>query len=101
MKRNKMIAVFVLATLGAGAAAVAAQHSENDAVAIGNAKVTLVDAVGIAQRHAAGQASRAEFEHGKQGWIYEVEVVSGNKVFDVQVDAVKGTILSSAEDKDD
>jgi len=48
-------------------------------MAIRNAKLSLVDAVGIAQRHASGQASRAEFETGKQGSVYEVEVVSGGK----------------------
>lgn len=100
-KISLFVAIAIAVAMGAGAAAVAAQHGENDAVAIGNAKVTLVDAVGIAQRHASGQASRAEFEHGKQGWVYDVEVVSGAKVFDVRVDAANGTVLSSAEDKAD
>jgi uncharacterized membrane protein YkoI len=35
------------------------------------------------------------------GWVYDVEVVTGTKVFDVRVDANKGTILSSAEDQAD
>lgn len=70
-------------------------------MAIRNAKLSLVDAVGIAQRHASGQASRAEFEHTKQGWVYDVEVVSGSKVFDVTVDAAKDAVLSSTEDKAD
>lgn len=101
MNRNKVIFMTVAIALGAGAAAFAAQNGENDAVAIRNAKLSLVDAVGIAQRHASGQASRAEFEKTRQGWVYEVEVVSGGKVFDVHVDATKGTVLSSAEDKAD
>lgn len=101
MNRNKMIALFVVGGLGAAAAALAAQNGENDAVAIGNAKVTLVDAVGIAQRHASGQASRAEFENSSQGWVYDVEVVSGRKVYDVRIDAAKGTVLSSNEDEAD
>lgn len=33
--------------------------------------------------------------------MYEVEVVSGAKVFDVKIDADKGTVISSAEDKAD
>lgn len=101
MNRNKVISLAVLVALGGGAAAFAAQNGENDAVAIRNARINLVDAVGIAQRHAGGQASRAEFENSKQGWVYEVEVVSGGKVYDVRVDAAKGTVLSSAEDKAD
>jgi uncharacterized membrane protein YkoI len=101
MNRNKVISLAVVIALGAGAAAFAAQNGENDAVAIRNAKLSLVDAVGIAQRHASGQASRAEFENSKQGWVYDIEVVSGSKVFDVRVDAAKGTVLSSAEDQAD
>ena len=101
MNRNNVVSSVVVIALSAGAAAFAAQNGENDAMAIRHAKVTLLDAVGIAQRHASGQASRAEFEHAKQGWVYDVEVVSGSKVFDVRVDAAKGTVLSSAEDKDD
>jgi uncharacterized membrane protein YkoI len=101
MNRNKVLSMVVVIALGAGAAAFAAQNGENDALAIRNAKLSLVDAVGIAQRHASGQASRAAFEHSKQGWIYDVEVVSGRKVFDVRVDATKGTVLSSSEDKAD
>jgi uncharacterized membrane protein YkoI len=101
MNRNKVISLVVVIALGAGAAAFAAQNGENDAVGIRNAKLSLVDAVGIAQRHASGQASRAEFENTKQGWVYDIEVVSGRKVLDVRVDATKGTVLSSSEDKSD
>jgi uncharacterized membrane protein YkoI len=101
MNRNKVISLVVVIALGAGAAAFAAQNGENDAVEIRNAKLSLVDAVGIAQRHASGQASRAEFENTKQGWVYDIEVVSGRKVLDVRVDAIKGTVLSSSEDKSD
>ena len=54
-----------------------------------------------AEQHAQGKASRAEYEDSKQGWVYDVEVVSGSKVFDVKVDANKGTVLSSAEDDAD
>ncbi len=50
---------------------------------------------------ASDKASRAEYENSKQGWVYDVEVVSGAKVFDVRVDADKGTVISSAEDKAD
>lgn len=101
MNRSNVISLVAVIALGAGAAAFAGQHGENDATSIRNAKLSLVDAVGIAQRHASGQASRAEFENTKRGWVYDVEVVSGAKVFDVRVDAAKGTVLTSSEDKAD
>jgi uncharacterized membrane protein YkoI len=85
-----------------GAVAYAAQGGmENDAMAISTAKIQLAQAVTVAEQHANGKASRAEFENSKQGWIYDVEVVSGAKVFDVRVDSTKGTVISSVEDKAD
>lgn len=51
----------------------------------------------------AGKAVLAEYEkHGIRGpWGYDVEVVVGGKVFDVQVDPNSGAILSSQEDRAD
>ena len=40
-------------------------------------------AITVAEQHVHGRASRAEYEHTKTGWAYDVEVVSGAKVFDV------------------
>ena len=31
-----------------------------------------------AEQHANGKASRAEYENSKQGWVYDVEVISGD-----------------------
>ncbi|WP_431289111.1 PepSY domain-containing protein [Roseateles chitinivorans] len=73
----------------------------NDAVAVTQAKVSLAQAVAVAEQHLNGKASRAEYERTKQGDAYEIEVVNGNKVFDVRVDAEKGVILSSAPDEAD
>jgi uncharacterized membrane protein YkoI len=74
---------------------------ENDAMAINEAKIPLTRAIAVAEQHVNGKASRAQYEDSKQGWIYDVEVVSGVNVFDVKVNANKGTIISSAEDKAD
>jgi uncharacterized membrane protein YkoI len=74
---------------------------ENDALSVTRAKVALPQAVAAAEQHANGKASRAEYENSTLGWVYDVEVVSGAKVFDVKVDAVKGTVISSTEDNAD
>lgn len=93
------IAVAIAAT---GAFAYAAKGGiENDALAIDKARIPLIQAVRVAEQHANGKASRAEYENSKQGGVYDVEVVSGARVFDVRVDADKGTVISSAEDKAD
>lgn len=90
----------LVALVVAGTTATAfAAGAENDALAAANARVSLTQAITAAEQHAAGKATKAEFEYGQQGPIYEVEVVSGSKVFDVRVDADKGAVISSREDK--
>ncbi|WOD14378.1 PepSY domain-containing protein [Paraburkholderia kirstenboschensis] len=102
MYRYTKLSVLAIAIACAGAAAYAAQGSmENDAEAITKARIPLIQAVNAAEQHANGKASRAEFENSKQGWVYDVEVVSGAKVIDVRVDAEKGAVISAAEDKAD
>ncbi len=102
MNRYSKLSLLVLAiTTGSAVPYAASQGMENDAAAITKAKISLTQAVTVAEQHASGKASRAEYENSKNGWLYDVEVVNGSKVFDVKVDADKGTIISSAEDKAD
>ena len=96
------IAIVTTALASLGAVAFAAKTMENDAVPGPPAKVSLVQAIVAAEQHqAGGKATRAEYEKTRAGWVYDVEVVSGAKVFDVRVDADKGTVISSAEDTAD
>ena len=102
MYRYTKLSLLAIAMAMTGAVAFAAKgNAENDALTIANARIPLTQAVTVAEQHANGKASRAEYEHSKQGWVYDVEVVAGARVFDVRVDADKGTVISSAEDKAD
>lgn len=101
MFRTSKLALIALSAAVLAATAYAAGGTGNDALAIVNAKVSLTEAVAVAEKHASGKAVRAEFEQSSQGEFYEIEVVSGSRVFDVKVDAVKGNVISSAEDKVD
>lgn len=98
MHRYTKLSLLAVTIAAAGSIAYATTM-ENDALAIAKAKVSLVQAVTTAEQHAGGKATHAEYENSKQGWVYDVEVVNGTKVFDVRVDADKGTVISSAEDK--
>lgn len=102
MFRYTKLSILAVAMMGAGIAAHAAKPEVDDALAIGKAKISLSQAITAAEQHAKGKAARAEFEPSKKGgYTYDVEVVSGAKVFDVKVDADKGTVISSNEDKAD
>jgi hypothetical protein len=80
-------------------AAIAAD--ENDALQVKNAKISLADAVAAAETKTGGRASKAEFEKSSEGWIYDVEVVAGNVVQDVHVNAETAAVISVAADKTD
>jgi uncharacterized membrane protein YkoI len=100
MYRYTKLSLLVIAIATTGVAAYAATGGmSNDAQAITKARIPLTQAITIAEQHAKGKALRAEYENSKQGWVYDVEVVSGARVFDVRVDADKGSVISSAEDK--
>ncbi|GAC1519133.1 MAG: hypothetical protein NVS3B11_17790 [Collimonas sp.] len=102
MNHYSKFSLLAAAIAAAGTVAYAAQGGmDNDAMAITKAKIPLAQAVTTAEQHVNGKAARAEYENSKHGWVYDVEVVSGTKVFDVTVDADKGTVISSAEDKAD
>ena len=101
MTRHSRLSLLAVALAVVGTAAYAAKSTENDALTIATAKIPLVQAVTTAEQHANGKATRAEYEQSRQGRVYDVEVVNGAKVFDVRVDADKGTVISSAEDTAD
>ena len=102
MLRYTKLSLLALAIAATGAVAYAAKGGfEKDAMAITKAKLSITQAITVAEQHAHGKAARAEYEDSKQGWVYDVEVVSGAKVFDVRIDANKGSVISSVEDKTD
>ncbi len=76
---------------------------QNDAASVTQATISLTQAIGAAEQHASGKASKAEYERAsKRGqWVYDVEVVAGAKVFDIKIDPTSGAVLSSTEDKMD
>lgn len=102
MNRYSKLSLLAAAITAAATVSYAANGTmENDAMAITKARTSLTQAITTAEQHLNGKAVHAEFENSKHGWIYEVEVVAGAKVFDVKIDANKGTVISSAEDKAD
>lgn len=106
MKRNTTLAAIALLAITAGAGSVYAaqfddQSGENDALVITNVKVNLGQAVTTAEQQVGGKASHAEFEHHHGRPAFDVEVVKGNRVMDVKVDAVNGRVISARADQAD
>ncbi len=105
MSHPKTLSIIAIGLLTIGTIAYAANESANesgnDALAVTHAKISMSQAVTTAEQHVKGKASRAEYEQSKNGWAYDVEVVSGKTVFDVTVDAEKGNVIASAQDATD
>lgn len=105
MNRRPLYAILVTAGLAALGAVAYAERGDaiNDALPPPEAggHISLIQAVQTAELHTAGKARMAEYEHSRDGWVYDVEVVKGAKVFDVRVLATSGVVISSQEDKPD
>ena len=102
MRRSTLMLCAAAVLVSASALARTAAVSANHAVAVPYAAISLDAAVAAAEKYAHGNAIGADYEKQKDGqWVYEIEVRSGAKVFDVKVDAEKGTVIASTEDKAD
>jgi len=98
LQQAAAVAAFSIAAISG---AFALNSPDNDAFSIADAKTSLIQAVTAAERYVGGKASKAEYERHQNQWIFEVEVVNGNKVMDVKVDPVSGQVLAATEDKAD
>lgn len=90
--------LLVVTAIAIVTAAAHAADTKNDGEGVLAAAIPLTQAVGIAEQHVGGKASRASHKGTSNGPLYEVEVIAGTKVYDVRVDATHGTVVSSVED---
>lgn len=85
------------------AVAGATSHSDDkeEVQQLKQAKITLIDAIQIAEKHTSGKAISASIEDDSATPTFEVEVVKDGKVFEVLIDGIKGTVLKVKEERDD
>ena len=102
MKRTLYLTAFaVLSATIATCSSYATTITDNDALIAPDTKISLSQAVTTAEQHTTGKASRAELEKHKGQWVFDVEVINGQKVVDVKVDPESGKVLAATEDKAD
>ncbi len=100
LKLHETALVAALALAGTGSV-YAVGATENDALGIADAHISLTEAIAAAEQHGGGKASRAEYERHEGRSVFEVEVVDGSKVTDVKVDPASGQVLAATEDQHD
>ena len=69
--------------------------------AMKQAKVTLTSAMQTAAQSVNGKVISAEFELERAQSVYDFEVIKGNQIYDVSIDANTGKVLSSQVDVED
>lgn len=101
MKHMKAILAATVLALGAGTAVYAKGHVNDAVTDLAHAKITLAQAVAAAEQHSGGRATKAELESHKGKTAFEVEVVKGDAVSNVTVDAADGKVLLVNADRKD
>ena len=98
MRRKLTLSAFAVLTAVALGTAYAENSMENDARTLQQAKISLTQAIAIAEQHVGGKAIRAELEDENGTLVYGVEVGSGVQTTDVKVGMSDGKILSAQAD---
>ncbi len=108
MAQNKMnIMTLGVALLLAGATtssmfpgSAMASDTAKDVQRLSEAKITLVDAIGIAEKHIGGQAIDADLDSDFGKVVYDVSVIKDAAEHEVRIDAITGEVIGSHIDKD-
>lgn len=107
--QNKMnIMTLGIALLLAGAttssmfpgSAHAASDTAKDIQRLSEAKISLVDAIGIAEKHIGGKAIDADLDSDLGKVVYDVSVIKDQAEHEVRIDAISGDVIVSKIDKD-
>ena len=102
--------LIALSVLGIGTLAIASGQipavsgaKVSDAVAIATSKISLEQAITIAQKTIKGDLISAEFDQNDYmaGGEYEVKFIAGDMEHEVKIDASSGKILKSKQEKMD
>lgn len=105
MKRKILIPALIMAGVATAGGFAYAQQSgakQNDAIVeLAKAKISLAQAVAIAEQNSGGKATHAELENENGRLVYGVEVADGANTTDVKVDAVDGRVVSAQPDAAD
>lgn len=92
MKRSFQMALIAAVLVAAGGAYAAKEVMKPKAQALAEAKISLVQAIDLAEKNTHAKAVEAEFEQSLQGASYEVKLLGGGKRLKVRVDATTGAV---------
>ncbi len=101
-------AIAIAIALGIGTIAIASgqipaisNNGVSDAVAIAKSKISLEQAIAIAQKTVKGDLISAEFDQNDyiEGDEFEIKSISGDTEYEVKIDASTGKVLKTKQEK--
>jgi uncharacterized membrane protein YkoI len=104
---SKLISLLATSSVAAALLVPGAAVADRDDIrALDEAKLTLVEAIQIAEAHQAGRAFEAKLEDDSFSPEYEVEVVANGEIYELTIDGVTGEVRKvkaerMEEDEDD
>lgn len=87
-------------TLAAMTFAGSALADRDDAQLLEQTKITLSEAIAIAEKHQNGRAYEASVDDDRFSPSYEVSVAAGDRLYELDVDGVTGEVRNVREERD-
>ncbi|MBM3617133.1 MAG: PepSY domain-containing protein [Alphaproteobacteria bacterium] len=94
-------AAFILFSLVNPVLAYDADDMAQDAKLLNRTKISLTDAIAIAEKHKNGKGFNASLDDYDGAAIYSVTVIQGDKSYDVEIDALTGEIADVVSEEHD
>jgi uncharacterized membrane protein YkoI len=102
MTRKMMLVVIATASLsGCGVFNELDEHGHDRNTAMLQSKVSLADAIAIAEKETGGRATRAGADKEDDAFLIKVLIAQGNKMQRVFIDPQTGKIVKTSSDEDD
>ena len=102
MTRTMILVAIATATLsGCGVFNELGEHGHDSNTAILQSKVSLADAIAIAEKDTGGRATRAGADEENGAFLIKVSVVQSSKTQHVFIDPQTGKIVKTSSDEDD
>jgi len=99
---NTINKTFVLLAAASGLVMSGTAIADRDDIRqLAETKISLIEAIEIAQEHQGGIAFEAKLDDDSFTPEYEVDLVSEDRIFEVTIDGVTGEVRKVKEDHDD
>lgn len=99
---NTQLKLLAMSTMVVGLCVAATVQADRETIAqLANAKISLTEAIAIAETDLGGVAYEAKLDDDSFAPEYEVEVAVDGTAWEITIDGVSGKVLRTKEERDD